>query len=112
MNLHEKLTYIAEHYGLDTQLIKLGEEGAEFAAASLKNIGFVLRMMNGETSPELIKKRQEANAEEIKELADVLLVSRQIEHLILSEPAFEKQLTQLMNEKADRQLSRIKEETK
>lgn len=36
MNLQEKLQAIANHYGMDLQAIKLAEEGAELAAATLR----------------------------------------------------------------------------
>lgn len=38
MNLQEKLIAIADHYGLESQTIKLAEEGAELSAAMLKNL--------------------------------------------------------------------------
>lgn len=47
-----------------------------------------------------------------EEMADVLLVSRQMEYLLIESPEYDEKITRLMNEKADRQLLRIKEETK
>lgn len=48
MNLQEKLQAIANHYGMDLQAIKLAEEGAELAAATLKNFGLMIQQENGE----------------------------------------------------------------
>lgn len=47
MNLQEKLQAIANHYGMDLQAIKLAEEGAELAAATLKNVGLMIQQENG-----------------------------------------------------------------
>ena len=102
MNLQEKLQAIANHYGMDLQAIKLAEEGAELAAATLKNVGLMIQQENGEGG-EAMEKTDE-------EIADVLLVSRQMEYLLLESPKYDEKITRLMNEKADRQLSRIKEE--
>lgn len=101
MNLQEKLQAIANHYGMDLQAIKLAEEGAELAAATLKNVGLMIQQENGEGGESIAQKR-----------ADVLLVSRQMEYLLLESPEYDEKITRLMNEKADRQLSRIKEEAK
>ena len=45
MNLQEKLQAIANHYGMDLQAIKLAEEGAELAAATLKNFGLMICLL-------------------------------------------------------------------
>lgn len=110
MNLQEKIESIADHYGLDTQTTKLAEEGAELAAASLKNVAIMIRQENGDGGKNIDQERKEAIAKCQEELADVLLVARQIEYLMLSWPQYEEQITRIMNEKADRQLARIKEE--
>lgn len=112
MNLQEKLRTIADHYGMDLQAIKLAEEGAELAAATLKNVGLMLMQENGEGGETIDQKRQEAMEKTDEEIADVLLVSRQMEHLMLEHPEYDEKITRLMNEKADRQLQRIKEESK
>lgn len=112
MNLQEKLQAIANHYGMDLQAIKLAEEGAELAAATLKNVGFMIQQENGEDGESIAQKRTEAMEKTDEEIADVLLVSRQMEYLLLESPEYDEKITRLMNEKADRQLLRIKEETK
>lgn len=106
MNLQEKLQAIANHYGMDLQAIKLAEEGAELAA----NIGLMIQQENGEGGESIAQKRAEAMEKTDEEIADVLLVSRQMEYLLLESPKYDEKITRLMNEKADRQLSRIKEE--
>lgn len=111
MNLQEKLQAIANHYGMDLQAIKLAEEGAELAAATLKNVGLMIQQENGEGGESIAQKRAEAMEKTDEEIADVLLVSRQMEYLLLESP-YDEKITRLMNEKADRQLSRIKEEAK
>lgn len=112
MNLQEKLQAIAKHYGMDLQAIKLAEEGAELAAAMLKNVGLMIQQENGEGGESIAQKRADAMEKTDEEIADVLLVSRQMEYLLLGSPEYDEKITRLMNEKADRQLSRIKEETK
>lgn len=113
MNLQEKLQAIANHYGMDLQAIKLAEEGAELAAATLKNVGLMIQQENGEGGESIAQKRAEAMEKKTdEEIADVLLVSRQMEYLLLESPEYDEKITRLMNEKADRQLSRIKEEAK
>lgn len=112
MNLQEKLQAIANHYGMDLQAIKLAEEGAELAAATLKNVGLMIQQENGEGGESIAQKRAEAMEKTDEEIADVLLVSRQMEYLLLEAPEYDEKITRLMNEKADRQLSRIKVETK
>lgn len=97
---------------MDLQVIKLAEEGAELAAATLKNVGLMIQQENGEGGESIAQKRAEAMEKTDEEIADVLLVSRQIEYLLLEAPEYDEKITRLMNEKADRQLSRIKEETK
>lgn len=109
MNLQEKLQAIANHYGMDLQAIKLAEEGAELAA-TLKNVGLMIQQENGEGGESIAQKRAEAMEKTDEEIADVLLVSRQMEYLLLESPKYDEKITRLMNEKADRQLSRIKEE--
>lgn len=108
MNLQEKLQAIANHYGMDLQAIKLAEEGAELAAATLKNVGLMIQQENGEGGESIAQKRAEAMEKTDEEIA----VSRQMEYLLLESPEYDEKITRLMNEKADRQLSRIKEEAK
>lgn len=55
MNLQEKLQAIANHYGMDLQAIKLAEEGAELAAATLKNVGLMIQQENGEGGEQSLK---------------------------------------------------------
>ena len=110
MNLQEKLQAIANHYGMDLQAIKLAEEGAELAAATLKNVGLMIQQENGEGGESIAQKRAEAMEKTHEEISDVLFVSRQMEYLLLESPKYDEKITRLMNEKADRQLSRIKEE--
>lgn len=107
-----KLQAIANHYGMDLQAIKLAEEGAELAATTLKNVGLMIQQENGEGGESIAQKRAEAMEKTDEEIADVLLVSRQMEYLLLESPEYDEKITRLMNEKADRQLSRIKEEAK
>lgn len=110
MNLQEKLIAIADHYGLENQTIKLAEEGAELSAAMLKNLGIAFRKAKGENSVKLRQQEAEAKEKMTEETADVLLVSRQLEYLMISDPEFEKEITKIMNDKADRQLERIADE--
>ena len=112
MELQEKIKVIANFYGLDLQIIKLSEEGAELASAVLK------RFVDKEKNERVKDYRydydgcREAHTKIREELADVLLVAKQIEFLMERSPWFKELITELMNEKADRQLQRIKDKFK
>ena len=114
MNLQEKIEIIADHYCLNIQSLKLAEECAEYAAAIQKGqIYCQLADNSGEKAfcyfNDLADK---AGASCRKELADVLVLSRQIEYLMNDEPEFKEEIERLMNEKANRQLTRIEAEPK
>lgn len=113
MNLQEKIIAIANYHGLENQLTKLSEEGAELAAATLKGLGLLLKeskCSNPKKLERIRRKKKLAEEKAKEEVADVLLVARQIEYLMLSAPKFEKKITELMQQKAEREISRIKEE--
>ena len=112
MNLQEKIEAIADHYGIGIQLLKLAEECAEYSAAVQKwqvyaNLAYTKKLKVAEHFRTLEDK---AKAGCCKELADVLVLARQIEYLMQTDPEFKDEIERLMNEKADRQLSRIEEE--
>ena len=113
MNLQEKIQAIADHYGLDTQTTKLAEECAEYAAATLKIVYCQLLNDNslilGLDKKIVAEKLDEARGKGTEELADVLLLSRQLEYIINKYPEAKETMDKLMSEKADRQLERIKE---
>lgn len=88
--MDEKLKQLARHYGFTSQADMLIEESAEFTVARNK-----LRRGN----PDAIKQIEE-------ELADVLVVALQLRHIF-----GEENIDKIMNEKIDRQLERMKEET-
>lgn len=73
---------IADFYGLQVQAIKLAEECAEFAASSSKVFYYYSLLDGGSSTPvsragvrEQFETAREQNAEE---LADVLLMARQV----------------------------------
>lgn len=113
MNLQEKIQAIADHYGIGIQLLKLAEECAEYSAAVQKwqvyaNLAYTRELKEAEHFRRL---EDTAKAGCCKELADVLVLARQIEYLMQTDPEFKDEIELLMNEKADRQLARIKDES-
>lgn len=111
MNLNEKLCLIADHYGLEIQATKLAEEGSELSAAYLKaRVYDSLAGTHFHARAHFNKLLDKAAESLAKELADVLLLARQIEYLKDQEPEFKAKVERLMEEKADRQLKRIEEE--
>lgn len=116
MEMNEKVEAIAEKYGINIQSVKLAEECAEYAAAMLKIVYYQLlnddRRILGLDKEVIEKKLNEARERGTEEMADVLLLSRQIEHIINKYPEARETVDKLMSEKADRQIERIKEASK
>lgn len=113
MELNEKIEAIADKYGLNIQSVKLAEECAEYAAVTLKIVYYQLLNDNslilGLDKKIVAEKLDEARVKGTEELADVLLLSRQLEYIINKYPEANETMDKLMSEKADRQLERIKE---
>lgn len=112
MNDREK--QIADFYGLEVQGIKLAEECAEFAASSSKVFYYYNLLDDRSSTPvsragvrEQFEIAREQNAEE---LADVLLMARQVEYLLEGEPELKAKIDKLMEAKIERQLKRMEEE--
>ena len=116
MELNEKIEAIADKYGLNIQSVKLAEECAEYAAATLKIVYYQLLNDNSLIlcldRKIVAEKLDEARGKGTEELADVLLLSRQLEYIINKYPEARETMDKLMSEKADRQLERIKESSK
>lgn len=111
MNMQEKIQAIADYYGLNIQICKLGEEGAELAAVIAKK--FVL-IQSGELTQKYDYQGAQSEFGHVdlsisEELADVLLVARQIEYLMLRDEKLAEYIERIMNAKAARQIERIKE---
>lgn len=107
--MNDKIKYIVEHYGEGLQLLKLAEECAEYSAAMLKWDGY--RKLLGASGLDVFKgKRDQAGAKCMEELADVLVLARQVEYLMTQDEELRAMLEKLMEEKCDRQIERIKEE--
>ena len=105
---------IADHYGLEVQAVKLAEECAEFSASSSKVFYYISLLDDRSHTPisraivrEQFEVAREQNAEE---LADVLLVARQVEYLLEGEPVLRAKIDKLMEAKIERQLKRMEEE--
>lgn len=113
MELNEKIEAIADKYGFNIQSVKLAEECAEYAAATLKIVYYQLLNDNslilGLDWKIVAEKLDEARGKGTEELADVLLLSRQLEYIINKSPEARETMDKLMSEKADRQIERIKE---
>lgn len=113
MTLNEKIKKIAEYYGLESQLTKLAEECAEYAAARLKYQGFFDKFMyEREGRQSSLTAMDAAEKEYEKELSDVFLVVLQIEYLMETQPELREEILQNMEFKADRQLKRIEQDKK
>lgn len=114
MNMQGKIQVIADYYGLNVQICKLGEEGAELGAVIAKK--YVL-IQSGELAQKFENYNQPRFLGHVdfaicEELADVLLVARQIEYLMLGDSYFAEHIERIMQEKADRQIKRIKDKSK
>lgn len=106
---------IARHYGLDFQQLKLAEECAEYAAATLKSIGYQMLMSKADTErnrKHFLEKWTASKAEANKELADVLVLAHQINWLLDHEASmeFRERIEKNMEDKVRRQIYRIEEE--
>lgn len=111
MNLQEKIHAVANYYGMNVQICKLGEEGAELAAVIAKKF---VQLQTGQLiyKDELVTMRllDQVESAICEELADVLLVAREIEYLMYAHhPEYAAYIENIMRQKADRQLERIKE---
>lgn len=113
MNMQEKIQALADFYGLKLQICKLGEEGAELGAVIAKKF---VQLQTGQLiyKDELVTMRllDQVDGTICEELADVLLVARQIEYLLLSDEKLAEYIERIMNAKAERQLQRIKDKFK
>lgn len=87
--MDEKLKQLADHYGFTSQADMLCEEAAEFMVALNK-------FRRGST---------DAYAQIVEELADVLVVAKQLRYIV-----GEDAVNDIMNTKIDRQLERMREE--
>lgn len=109
--LESKLKTIANHYGLDIQAVKLAEECAEYAASLLKIVVYDDMKKNGHSAKYCYEKLDKAQDERLKELADVLVLVKQVEYLLEEEaPEVKVIIERFMTEKVNRQLTRIVEE--
>ena len=111
--MNDKLKQIADFYGLEIQVAKLAEECAEFSAAVFKHDYY--EELRHESSARfnldlIAKKSIEAHEKMIEELADVLLMARQVEYLLEGEPELRAKIDKLMEAKIERQLKRMEEE--
>ena len=114
MNMQEKIQALADFYGLKLQICKLGEEGAELGAVIAKKF---VQLQTGQLiyKDELVTMRllDQVDGAICEELADVLLVAREIEYLMYAHhPEYAEYIENIMRQKADRQLERIKLGTK
>ena len=100
---------IADFYGLEVQAIKLAEECAEFAASSSKVFYYYSLLDDGSSTP-VSRAGVREQFEIARELADVLLMARQVEYLLDGEPELRAKIDKLMEAKIERQLKRVEEE--
>lgn len=112
--MNDKLKQIADFYGLEIQVAKLAEECAEFNAAVFKH-DYYENLRHGYSNGRIdfaviAKKSIEAHDKMIEELADVLLMARQVEYLLEGEPELKEKIDKHMEAKIERQLKRMEEE--
>lgn len=109
--MQDKITKIADHYGLDAQLIKMAEECAEYSAAVLKTTFYREQVDQGAEKKRHFGPRVEAASDAMfKELADVMVLCRQIDYFMDIHPQLKTRIEELTEEKCDRQLRRIADE--
>ncbi len=112
MNDREK--QIADFYGLEVQAVKLAEECAEFATSASKVFYYYSLLDDRSSTPvsRAVVREQFENAREQngEELADVLLMARQVEYLLEGEPELKAKIDKHMEAKIERQLKRMEEE--
>lgn len=103
---------IADHYGLNIQTVKFAEECSEYAASFFKFISYC-HCETGLPSKDFFRnKKHEACKENIREMADVMIMAKQIEYLMNQPDNYwlKDKVETYMQEKVERQLKRIKEE--
>lgn len=100
MKLEEKIEFIANHYGYDAQSRQCIEEMAELTQAINKWWRVCGHGQNTE------KSNQECMDNLVEEMADVQIMLWQMEYLLLSA----QEVNQMITQKLNRQLERIKEE--
>lgn len=98
LNYEKKITFIADHYGEEEQLIQTSEECHELGKAALK---YRRVLMDNNASAET---RRDAREAVIEELADVLIMAEQLIYLGGCQGDVEKMIAL----KLARQVERIK----
>ena len=99
MEIAEKIKIIAEHYGYDAQSRQCIEEMAELTQA----INKLWRVCGNGQKTE--KSNRECMDNLVEEMADVQIMLWQMEYLLLAQ-----EVNQMITQKLNRQLERIKEE--
>lgn len=111
--MNDKLKQIADYYGIEIQSVKLAEECAEYSAAGIKALYYMtLSEVNCSAvfdSDAIYAEHLKACDKSTEELADVLLMARQMEYLIDQRPEFREKINKLMEAKIERQLKRMEE---
>lgn len=105
---------IADHYGLNIQTIKLAEECSEYASSYFKFIGYSHCESGLPAKDYFNEKKKLACTVNMRELADVMIMTKQIEYL-MNQPKnywLKDMIETYMSEKVERQLKRIEEEKK
>lgn len=104
MTTEQKIQYIADHYGYETQSRQLIEEMAELTVAINKMWRRQWRRNEYNTTS---KELAEAHYNILEEIADTLIMILQIKYLI---GVREGELSEIIEQKLDRQIERIKNE--
>ena len=101
MTTEQKIQYIAEHYGYEPQSRQLIEEMAELTVA-------INKLWRKHEYYSTSKELAEAHYNILEEIADTLIMILQIKYLI---GVREGELSEIIEQKLDRQIERIKNET-
>lgn len=99
MTTEQKIQYIADHYGYESQSRQLIEEMAELTVAINK---FWRKLGNGQSTS---KSASECIDNQIEEIADVQIMIEQIKYLL---GVREGEVLDVIEKKLDRQIERIK----
>ncbi len=108
-----RLQEIASHYGMMIQMTKLAEECSEFAkeVTTALYCHLCAKTLDDRSVARegIYGKAAAAHDNQYRELADLLVVTKEIEHLISRDEVLQERITKYMNEKINRQLGRIQE---
>lgn len=114
MELQEKIKAIADHYGFDIQILRLAEECSGYSSTINKlRVCIACTDVNTGKTKRKFKRLENVYSDDCrKQLAVLLVITRQIEYLIKNDQSFNEEIERLMHDKANKQLKQIEDESK